>query len=48
MAEIKNFVKKFDPITLSQMDEVKLMNRADTKFTFRKNQLLFVFLLEMA
>ena len=39
MAEIKNFVKKFDPITLSQMDEVKLMNRADTKFTFRKNQL---------
>ena len=31
--------KKFDPITLSEMDDVKLMNRTDTKFTFRKSQL---------
>lgn len=32
--EIKPIVDQFDPITLSEMDEVKLMNRVDTKFAF--------------
>lgn len=31
---IKDLLEKFDPITLEEMDEVKLMNRVDTKFAF--------------
>lgn len=32
--ELQNIVNKFQPITLGEMDEVKLMNRVDTKFAF--------------
>jgi hypothetical protein len=32
--ELKNIVDGFTPITLGEMDEVKLMNRVDTKFAF--------------
>jgi len=31
---INNILSSFDPISLSQMDEVQLMNRTDTKFVF--------------
>ena len=34
MKAINNIVSSFDPISLNQMDEVKLMNRTDTKFVF--------------
>ncbi len=30
----------FDPISLPEMDRVKLMNRVDTKFAFDKNTLI--------
>lgn len=30
---------RFDPITLAEMQEVKLLDRLDTKFTFRQDQL---------
>ena len=30
----KGLLNQFNPITLSEMDEVKLMNRTDTKFVF--------------
>ena len=32
--EIENITSSFTPINLSEMDEVKLMNRVDTKFAF--------------
>ncbi|MFL5752295.1 MAG: polyphosphate polymerase domain-containing protein [Bacteroidia bacterium] len=31
-------LKKFDPIQLKEMNDVKLMNRTDTKFTFNLNR----------
>jgi len=31
---INNILSAFEPISLNQMDEVKLMNRTDTKFVF--------------
>ena len=34
MKAINNILSSFEPISLSQMDEVKLMNRTDTKFIF--------------
>ena len=34
MKAINNILYSFEPISLNQMDEVKLMNRADTKFVF--------------
>ena len=34
MKAINNILFSFDPISLNQMDEVKLMNRTDTKFVF--------------
>lgn len=34
MKAINNILSSFDPISLSQMDEVQLMNRTDTKFIF--------------
>ena len=34
-----NIISSFTPISLSEMDEVKLMNRTDTKFAFRVNNL---------
>ena len=39
MREIELLIEKFLPITLSDMDEVKLMNRTDTKFTFLRDEL---------
>lgn len=35
---ISPILDSFDPITLSEMDEVKLMNRVDTKFAFSINE----------
>ena len=32
--ELKDIIDKFTPITLGEMDEVRLMNRVDTKFAF--------------
>lgn len=40
MDKIENLVQKFNPITLEEMDRVKLMNRIDTKFAFSVNQLV--------
>lgn len=37
--EIKDILADFDPITLDEMDKVKLMDRTDTKYTFRKEEL---------
>ncbi|MDG1913651.1 MAG: polyphosphate polymerase domain-containing protein [Crocinitomix sp.] len=34
-----NILKDFGPITLSEMDGVKLMNRTDTKFVFKRQSL---------
>ena len=34
MKTINNILSSFEPISLNQMDEVKLMNRTDTKFVF--------------
>jgi hypothetical protein len=34
-----NIISDFIPISLSEMDEVKLMNRTDTKFAFRVSKL---------
>ena len=34
MKAINNILSSFEPISLNQMDEVKLMNRTDTKFIF--------------
>jgi hypothetical protein len=39
MEEISIILDKFEPITLKEMDSVKLMNRSDTKFIFRAEQL---------
>jgi len=38
-SDIKDIIKKFHPVTLDQMDSVKLMKRTDTKFVFNINQL---------
>lgn len=35
MTEIENILKQFSPVSLKEMDGVKLMNRTDTKFTFK-------------
>jgi hypothetical protein len=35
MNDLPNILQKFEPISLKEMDEVKLMNRSDTKFIFR-------------
>ncbi len=40
MDKIATLVQKFNPITLEEMDRVKLMNRIDTKFAFSVNQLV--------
>lgn len=36
---IKTYLKPFEPISLTEMDEVKLMNRVDTKFAFNLHKL---------
>lgn len=43
MEEISKILEKFEPITLKEMDSVKLMNRSDTKYIFRA-EMLGVFL----
>ena len=37
---INKLLQSFDPITLLEMDRVKLMNRVDTKFAFSVNEFL--------
>ncbi|MFM2228511.1 MAG: hypothetical protein RL664_1854 [Bacteroidota bacterium] len=37
---ISNILLDFEPISLLEMDRVKLMNRIDTKFAFSKKQLV--------
>jgi len=37
--EVQKIAQSFDPITLAEMDEVKLLNRTDTKFVFSANDL---------
>lgn len=37
---INQVLKNFDPITLAEMDRVKLMNRVDTKFAFSVNEFI--------
>lgn len=39
MNKINEILQNFETISLSEMDSVKLMNRADTKFVFHKSQL---------
>lgn len=39
MVTINDILLKFDPITLKEMDSVKLMNRTDTKYVFKTEQL---------
>jgi len=39
MNEINDLLTPFEPITLKEMDRVKLMNRMDTKFAFRTSDL---------
>lgn len=34
-----NIISTFDPITLEQMDDVRLLNRVDTKFVLNQNKL---------
>ncbi len=38
MNQIDNILQAFDPISLDEMDRVKLMNRTDTKFVFNVEQ----------
>ena len=37
--ELNNVLKTLDPISLKEMDRVKLQNRTDTKFVFNTNLL---------
>lgn len=39
MDELKHILNEFDPISLKEMDNVKLMDRTDTKFIFKYDQL---------
>ena len=39
MSHFKDLIKDFEPITLDEMDEVKLMSRTDTKFAFSSSKL---------
>ncbi len=39
MSTIDQLIASFDPITLERMEEVKLLNRVDSKFAFRAGQL---------
>ncbi len=42
MAELASLLNTFEPISLDEMDGVKLMDRTDTKFVLRVDQLLLV------
>ena len=37
--QVSDMLNQFSPITLEEMDGVKLMDRTDTKFTFNINKL---------
>lgn len=37
--QVSDILNQFEPITLQEMDSVKLMDRTDTKFTFSMNDL---------
>lgn len=39
MNELSSIISAFSPISLDQMDDVKLMSRIDTKFTFKANKM---------
>jgi hypothetical protein len=39
MSDLNSILRSFAPITLQEMDSVKLMDRTDTKFVFRRSQL---------
>ena len=39
MTELSTILKEFTPIALKEMDRVKLMDRTDTKFIFKYDQL---------
>jgi hypothetical protein len=39
MESVKNILNEFSPITLKEMDGVKLMDRTDTKYVFRLDNL---------
>ena len=39
MGSLSDILQKFSPISLKEMDSVKLMNRADTKYIFRNGSL---------
>ncbi|MBI4947587.1 MAG: polyphosphate polymerase domain-containing protein [Bacteroidetes bacterium] len=38
-AQLQEIIKNFDPITLTEMDSVKLMDRTDTKYVFSTDHL---------
>lgn len=38
-SRFENIIEQFEPITLAEMDNVKLMDRTDTKFVFRIDKL---------
>ena len=39
LQNIHNILNNYKPISLEEMDSVKLMDRTDTKFTFHINHL---------
>lgn len=41
--EVINHIKRFEPITLEEMDSVKLLNRTDTKFVFHGDLIPVIF-----
>ncbi|HRD38564.1 MAG TPA: VTC domain-containing protein, partial [Bacteroidia bacterium] len=45
MNSVQNILMHFEPISLKEMDAVKLMDRTDTKFTFTENELEKVLLM---
>lgn len=40
--QLHNLIQAFEPISLSEMDDVKLMNRMDTKYALTIDQLLLI------
>ena len=42
MSVLSQIVADFSPISLDEMDDVKLMSRTDTKFAFKANKMLLL------
>ena len=42
MSNISKIAASFLPISLDEMDDVKLMSRTDTKFAFKASKLTFL------